>query len=64
MVVLVILKNEEDQIKNEAARVATTFSLLYLNGSYLLPWKPEFRSDLLKNLWQAIPHPNAASSKI
>ena len=28
MVVLVIPKNEEDQIKNEAARVARTFSPL------------------------------------
>ena len=47
MVVLVIPKNEEDPIKNEAARVATTFSPLKLNGSYLLLWTPEFRSDLL-----------------
>ena len=29
MVVLVIPKNEEDPIKNEAARVATTFSPLW-----------------------------------
>ena len=42
MVVLVIPKNEEDPIKNEVARVATTFSPLLLNGSYLLPWKQEF----------------------
>ena len=33
------LSNEKDQIKNEAARVATTFSPLYPYGSYLLPWK-------------------------
>ena len=42
MVVLVFPKNEEDPIKNEVARVDTTFSPLQLNGSYLLPWKPEF----------------------
>ena len=42
MVVLVTCKNEKDLIKNEVARVATTFSPLQLNGSYLLPWKPEF----------------------
>ena len=42
MVDLVIPKNEEDPIKNEVARVATTLSPLQLNGSYMLPWKPEF----------------------
>ena len=30
------------QLKNEVARVATTFSPLKLNGSYMLPLKPEF----------------------
>ena len=33
MVVLVTCKNEEDQIKNEGARAATSFSPLYPYGS-------------------------------
>ena len=33
-------------------------------GSYLLPWKPEFWSDLAQNLMQPFPHPNNASDKI
>ena len=40
--VLVTCKNKEYPIKNEDARVFTTFSPLQLYGSYLLPWKPEF----------------------
>ena len=38
------------------------FSLLY--GSYLLPWKPEFQSDLAKNLMQPFPLLNDAFDKI
>ena len=33
-------------------------------GSYPLPWTPEFRSDLAKNLMQPFPHPNDGSYKI
>ena len=40
--VLVTCKHEEDPIKNDGARVFTTFSPLYPCGSYLLPWTPEF----------------------
>ena len=36
----------------------------YNYGSYPLPWKPEFRSDLAKNLLQLFPHPSDASDKI
>ena len=64
MVVLITCKYEEDPIKNEGARVDTTFSPLQPYGSYLLPWKPEFRSYLVQNLMQSIPHPNDASDKI
>ena len=39
---LVTCKYEEDLIKNEGARVFTTFSPLYPYGSYRLPWTPEF----------------------
>ena len=64
MDVLVTCKYEEDPIKNEGARVDTTFSPLYPYGSYPLPWKPEFRSNLVQNLMQSIPHPNDTSDKI
>ena len=63
MIVLVTCKYEEDPIKNEDARVLTRFSPLLPYGSYLLPWKPEFQSDLTKNLKQPFPHPNDASDK-
>ena len=44
----VICKYEEDLIKNEGARVLTRFSPLKPYGSFPLPWKPEFLSDLAK----------------
>ena len=34
MVVLIACKNEEDPIKNEGARVLTTFSPLYFYGDF------------------------------
>ena len=61
---LVTWKYEEDPIKNEGATVFTTFSPLYLYGSYPLPWKPEFQSDLAQNLMQPFSYPNDASDKI
>ena len=64
MDVLVTCKYEEDPIKNEGARVDTTFFPLYPYGSYPLPWTPEFRSDLAQNLMQPFPHPNDGSDKI
>ena len=64
MDVLVTCKYEEDLIKNEGARVVTTFSPLQPYGSYPLPWTPEFRSDLAQNLMQPFPHPNDGSFKI
>ena len=33
-------------------------------GGFLLPWKPEFWSNLPKNLMQPFPHPNDATNKI
>ena len=41
MNVLVTCKYEEDPIKNEGARVFTTFSPLYPYGSYWLPWSSD-----------------------
>ena len=61
---LVTCKYEIDRIKNEGARVLTTFSPLLPYGSYLLPWTPEFQSDLAQNLMQPFPHPNGGSDKI
>ena len=49
--VLVTCKYEGDPIKNEGARVFTTFSPLYVFGSYRLPWTAEFCSDLVQNLF-------------
>ena len=47
-------KNKEDPIKSERARVLTRCSLY---GSYPLPWKSEFLSDVVQNLMQPFPHP-------
>ena len=42
----------------------TSFSPLKVNGGFLLPWKPEFWSNLTQNLMQPFPHPNDATHKI
>ena len=64
MDVLVTCKYEDDLIKNEGARVFTTFSPLYSYGSYRYPWTPEFQSDLVRNLMHPFPLPNDGSDKI
>ena len=61
MNVLVTCKYEEDPIKNEGARVVTTFFPLLPYGSFRLPWTPEFRSDLVQNLMHPFLLPNDAS---
>ena len=63
MVVLVTCKYEEDLIKNEGARLLTGFSPIITHGSYPLPWKTEFKSDLAQNLMNPFFHPNDASDK-
>ena len=40
------------------------FFPLIVYGSYLLPWKPEFQSDLAQNLMQPFPLLNDALDKI
>ena len=40
------------------------FFPLEVYGSYLLPWKPEFQSDLTQNLMQPFPLLNDALDKI
>ena len=52
MAVLITCKIEEDLIKNKGARVLTRVSPLSPYGSYPLPWKPEFQSDLVQSLMQ------------
>ena len=64
MGVLVTCKNKEEPIKNEGVKVVTRFSPLKSYGSYLLPWKPEFWSDLAQNLMESILHPNNVSDEI
>ena len=50
--------------KKEVVIDQTTFSPLKVNGSFRLPWKPGFSSDLPPNHMQPFPHPNDASNKI
>ena len=64
MHVIVTCKYEKDPIKSIRENMMTSFFPLQLYGSYLLPWKPEFWSDLDQNLLKPFPHPNDASDKI
>ena len=52
------------QSKMKELECSQDFSHYKPYGSYLLPWKPEFQSDLAQNLMQPFPHPNDASVKI
>ena len=60
---LITCKYKKDRIKNNQEKVETSFSH-YVNGGFLLPWKPEFWSNLPQNLMQPFPHPNDATYKI
>ena len=64
MAVLVTRKFKEYPIKNEVVTDPMTFSHNQVNGSFQLPWKPKFSSDLPANLMQPFPQPNDASNKI
>ena len=64
MHVLVICKYKKDRIKSNREKVETPFSPLYVSGGFLLPWKPEFWSNLPQNLMQPFPHPSNATHKI
>ena len=65
MYVIVTCKYKKDPIKNSQKRDDALFPIITLwDGSYPLPWKPEFWSDLHQNLMQPFPHPNDASDKI
>ena len=56
MHVLVTCKYKMDRIKNNREKV--------VNGSFLLPWTPEFWSNLPQNHMQPFPHPSDATHKI
>ena len=62
--VIVTCKYEKDPIKNIRENVMTPFFPLKLYWSYLLPWKPEFLTDLHQNAMQPFPYPTDASDKI
>ena len=64
MHVLVTCKYKKDRIKNNREKVETSFTPLQVNGSFLLPWKPEFWFNLPQNLMQSFLHPNDATYKI
>ena len=64
MHVLITCKYKKDRIKKKQEKVETSFIPLYVNGGFLLPWKPEFWSNLPQNLMQPFPHPIDATHKI
>ena len=67
MPILITCKFEKDLIQNNREKVETSeFSPLYVNVNrrFLLPWKPEFWSNLSQNLMQPFPHHNDTSYKI
>ena len=57
MHVLVTCKYKKDRIKNNREKVETSFTPLLVNGGFLLPWKPEFLSNLPKTLHSLSPTP-------
>ena len=67
MPVFIISKFDEDpvknKVKNKVAIARTTFSSLYVYGTFRLSWKPQLWPDLLKNLLQPIPHPKMVPVK-
>ena len=51
MAVLITCQFDEDPIKNKVAIARTTFSWLYVYGTFWLPWKPKFRPVLPKKTY-------------
>ena len=64
MHVLITYKYKKDQIKGNREKVETPFSPLWVNGGFLLPWTPEFWSNLPQNIKQPFPIPSDATHKI
>ena len=57
MHVLVTCKYKKNWIKSNQEKVETPFSPLQVNGGCLLPWTPEFWSNLPQNIMQPYPTP-------
>ena len=57
--VLITWKYKKDWLKSNREKVETSSPLL-VSGSFLLPWKPEFWSNLPPNLMQPFPNPSDA----
>ena len=55
---------KKNRIKRNREKVATPFSPLYVDGGFLLPWTPEFLSNLSQNIVQPFPTPSDATHKI
>ena len=64
MHVLITCKYKKDWIKSNQEKVETPFSQLWVNGGFLLPWTPEFRSNLPQNIMQPFPTLSDAIHKI
>ena len=64
MHILVTCKYKTDRIKNNREKVETPFSLLLVNGVFLLLCTPEFWSNLPQKIMQPFPTPSDATCKI
>ena len=64
MYVLITCKYKKDPIKSNREKVVTPFSPLQVNGGFLLPWTPEFWSNLPQNIMQPFPIPSEATNLI
>ena len=64
MPALVTCKFDKDPIKGNWENTGIPFCPLYINGRFMLPWLPQFWSDLPQNLMQHFPHPKDATDKI
>ena len=60
---LVTCKYKKDRIKSNREKVNTPFSSLYVYGGFLLPWTPEFLSNMPQNIMQPFPIPSDATHK-
>ena len=63
MHVLVTCKYKKDWIKTTEKKWRHLFPH-YKSRGFLLPWKPQFWSNLPQNLMQPFPHPSDATHKI
>ena len=64
MHIFVTCKYKKDRIKKKPRKGGDIIFPNGVNGGFLLPWKPEFSSNLPQNLMQPFPHPIDATHKI